>query len=98
MRAAIRRRHRVGVGREETVGIRGPGYRPFAGAMRPAAARLAGEDVWMHQRVGVDRRRQIVLEAAGEMEARFGRNVLDALEELRVAAPANLDAAEQIGL
>ncbi len=98
VRAAIGRRHGVGVGGEEAVGIRGPGHCPFAGAMRAIAARLAGEDVRMHQRVGVDRRRQVILEAAGEVEGRFRRYVLDALEQLGRAIPADLDAAEQIRL
>src|SRR5690348_17894986 len=37
MRAAVGCRHGVGVGRQEPVGIGGPGDRPFAGAMRAAA-------------------------------------------------------------
>jgi len=52
----------------------------------------------MHQRVGVDRSRQIILQPAGKMEAGFRRHVLDALQQRRIAAPANFDAAEQIGL
>ena len=80
MRTAIGCRHGVDVGGEEAVGIRGPGHRPFAGAMRAVAARFAGEDVGMHQRVGVDRGGQIILQAAGEVEGRFRRNILDALE------------------
>ena len=51
----------------------------------------------MHQRVGVDRGCEIILQAAGEMKGVFGRNVLDALQQLGVAAPADFDAAEQIG-
>ena len=52
----------------------------------------------MHQRVGVDRGGQIILQAAGEMERVLGRDVVDALQQLRVAGPADFDAAEQIGL
>src|SRR5260370_4721932 len=59
---------------------------------------FAGEDVRMHQRVGVNSGAEIILQAACEVEAVFGRNVFDALEQRRVAAPADLDAAEQIGL
>ena len=68
MRAAVRRRHRVAIGREEAVGVRGPGHRPFAGAMRAVAPGFAGEDIGMHQRVGVNRGGEIILQAAGEME------------------------------
>ena len=52
----------------------------------------------MHQRVGVDGGGQIILQAAGEVEGVLGRNVLDALEQFGRALPADLDAAEQIGL
>ena len=52
----------------------------------------------MHQGIGVDRGRQIILQAAREVKAVLGRDVLQALQERRVAAPADLDAAEQIGL
>src|SRR5947209_17447631 len=52
----------------------------------------------MHQRVGMDRGRQIVLQAAREMEAVFGGNVFDSLQKLRRATPADLDTAEKIGL
>ncbi|MEY9621952.1 hypothetical protein ABH982_005409 [Bradyrhizobium ottawaense] len=52
----------------------------------------------MDQRVGVNCCRQIILEAAGEVECRFGRYVLDAFEQFGRAIPADLDAAEQIRL
>ena len=68
--AAVRRRHRVAIGGEEAVGVRGPGHRPFAGAMGAVAAGFAGEDIRMHQRVGVDGGGEIVLQAAGEVESR----------------------------
>src|SRR5450432_2760373 len=51
----------------------------------------------MDQRVGMDRRRQIILQAAGEVEGRLGLDVLDALQQRRIALPADLDTAEQIG-
>ena len=98
MGAAVRRRHGVAIGRQEAVGVGGPGDRPFAGAVGADAARFAGEDIRMHQRVGVDRGGEIVLQAAGEVEAVLGRHVVDALEQRRLAAPADFDAAEQIGL
>ena len=96
--AAVRRRHGVAVGGKEAVGIRGPGHRPFAGAVRAVAAAFAGEDIRMHQRVGVDRGGKIILQAAGEMKTVLGGNVVDAFQQFRRALPANLDAAEQIGL
>ena len=96
--AAVRRRHRVGIGRHEAVGVRRPRHRPFAGAVCAVAAGFAREDVRMHQRVGVDRRRQIILQTSRKVKLVFGRDVLDALEQLGRALPANLDAAEQIGL
>ena len=52
----------------------------------------------MHERIVMDRRAEEILQSAREMEAVFGRNIFDALQELRRAAPADLDTAEQIGL
>ena len=98
MGAAVLRRHGVAIGGQKAVGVGGPGHRPFAGAMRADAPRFAGEDIRMHQGVGVDRGGEIILQAAGKVKAVLGRHVLDALEQRRVAAPANFDAAEQIGL
>ena len=66
--------------------------------MGAVAAGFAGEDIGMHQRVGVNGGGEIILQAAGEMEAVLGRHVLDALEQFGIAAPADFDAAEQIGL
>ena len=51
----------------------------------------------MHQRVGVDGGGEIILQAAGKVESVLGGHVLDALQQLRIAAPADFDAAEQIG-
>src|SRR2546430_17317817 len=65
--------------------------------MGAVASRFAGEDIRMHQRVGVDRRAEIILQAAREMETILGRHTLDALQQRGIAAPADLDAAEQIG-
>ena len=83
MGAAVGRRHRVAIGGQEAVGVGGPRHRPFAGAVRAVAAGLAGEDVRMHQRVGVDRGRQIILQAAGKVKLVLGRDVLDALAAIR---------------
>ena len=81
--AAVLRRHRVAIGRQETVGVGGPGHRPFAGAVGADAAGFAGEDVRMHQGVGMNGGGQIVLQSAGEMKAVLGRHVLEALQQRR---------------
>src|SRR6185312_3290955 len=98
MRATVLGRNGVAIGREEAVSVRCPGDRPFAGAMRAGARGFAGEDVRMHQRVGMDGGREVILQAAGEVEGVFRRHIFDALEQLRCAAPADFDAAEQIRL
>ena len=97
VRAAVGRRNGVAVGVEEAVGVGGPGDRPLRAAMRPGLAGAAGEDVGMHQRRAVQRRGEIVLQPFLEMERRLGRNV-GAFDQFLVARPADLDAAEQIGL
>ena len=51
----------------------------------------------MHQRVGVNGGAEIVLQAAREVETILGRHILDALQQRGIAAPADLDAAEQVG-
>ena len=98
VRAAVGCRHRVAIGGEEAVGVRRPGDRPFAGAMGAVAARFAGEDIRMHQRVGVDSGGEIVLQAADEVEFVLGGHLFDALQQRGIAAPADFHAAKQIGL
>src|ERR1035438_3214179 len=98
MGAAVRCRHGVAVRRKETVGIGRPCDRPFAGAMRAVTARFAGKNIRMHQRVGVDRGGEIVLQPAREVETVFGGGVFNALQKLRRALKADVAAAEQIGL
>ena len=66
--------------------------------MAAGLARGAGEDVGMHQRRAVEAGGDIVLQAFGEMEGRLFRNFILALQQLRRTAPADLDAAEQVGL
>ncbi len=78
--AAVRRRHGVAVGGQKAVGVGGPGHRPFAGAVGADAPRFAGEDIRMHQGIGVDRSGEIILQAAREVKAVFGRHVLKALQ------------------
>src|SRR5205807_7290543 len=68
------------------------------GAVGAVAAGFAGEDVRMHQRIGVDRGAEVILQAARKMEAVLGGYVFEALQQRGIAAPADFDAAEQIGL
>jgi hypothetical protein len=98
VRAAVRRRDRVAIGRQETVGIARPRHRPLRPAVHADLAGGAVEDVRMDQCRAVDRGGEIFLEAVGEMERGLFRHVLDALQELLGASPADLDAAEQVGL
>ena len=97
MRAAVLRRHGVAIGGQKTIGIGGPCHRPFAGAVGADASGFAGEDIRMHQGVGMNRGGEVVLQSADEVKLVLGRHIVDALEQGRVAVPANLDAAEQIG-
>src|SRR5262245_14586271 len=58
----------------------------------------AGENIRVHQRCAGQIGRQIVLQSVCEMEARLFGNVLDAFVQRLVAVPADLDAAEKVGL
>ena len=92
------RRDRVAVGGDEAVGVRDPGDRPFDRAVAAGLADLAGEDVGMDQRRAVQRRGEVVRQAALEVERLLLRHVVDAREQRLGARPADFDAAEQIGL
>src|ERR1700754_1810069 len=52
----------------------------------------------MNQGSAVDGGGQIVTQTLREVKGLLGRYVLDALQQLRIAVPADLDAAEQVGL
>ena len=52
----------------------------------------------MHQRRAVDGGLEIIFEPLLEMEGRFGRHIVGAVEQFGIAVPADLDAAEQVGL
>src|SRR3954471_22032931 len=65
--------------------------------MGAIAARFSGEDVGMHQRVGMNGGGKIILQSAGEVESVLGGNALDAIQKFGRAAPADFDAAKQIG-
>src|SRR4029077_20067137 len=98
VRAAVLRRYGVAVRRQKAIGVGGPGDRPFTGAVGADTAGFAGEDVGMHQSVGVDRGGEIILQGSGEVKAVLRRYVVQALQQSRIAAPADFDAAEQVGL
>ena len=98
MRAAVLRRDRVAVGRHEPVRVRHPRDRPFDRAVAAGLADLAGENVGMDQRRAVQRGGEEVDQAALEVERLLLRHIVDAREQRLVARPADLDAAEQIGL
>src|SRR5690606_6511419 len=91
------RRDRVAVGIEEAVAAI-PRHGPFDRAVAGLLVALAGEAVTGDPVVAVERGLQIVLQAAGEVEhGLFGR-LVPFLQQCRIAGPANLDAAEQVGL
>ena len=98
VRAAVAGRNRVAVGGEKAVAVGGPGDRPLDRAVRAGPSRAAGENVGMHQRLPVERAREIILQAAGEVESLLLRHAVDAGEQRLVAAPADFHPAEQIGL
>ena len=66
--------------------------------MRAVAAGFPGEDVRVHQGIGMDCSCQIILQAAGKVKRCLGLYVFDAFQQLGIAAPADFDAAEQIRL
>src|SRR5207344_1272143 len=75
-----------------------PRHRPFHRAIGAGTARFPREDIGVDQRLPRYCGTEIVLEAVGEVERLVLRHALDAVQELLVAMPADLDAAEQIGL
>ena len=97
VRAALGRRNGVAVGTDEGVPAV-PGHRPFERSVAAGLLRAAGEDFARHLIVLGKRLLEIVLETAGEMEDGAFRRVRAFAEERGVAAPADLDAAEQIRL
>ena len=95
--AAQRRRHGVAVPAGVGLLVDRPGDCPLdAGALLQRG--LAGERVVHHQLAAVQQRLEEIGEPLREMEALLGRHRRAGLEQRRITAPANLDAAEQIGL
>src|SRR5215212_5882947 len=96
--AAVLGGHRVAVGGQETIGVRGPRNSPLARAMGANASGFPGEDIRMHQSIVMDRRREEIFQPAREVEAILSRNILKTLQQAGIAVPADLDPTEQIGL
>ena len=95
--AALGRRHRIDVGVHETFFVRRPGHRPFdpAGAVerRSADEGAAGVACALAERFV-----EIVENSAGETDGLFFRHAALGRQDFRRAAPADLDAGDQIGL
>ena len=94
---AFGRRDGVAIGvAEPGLLVLGPGHRPFD----PAAIGeigLADKRPRRQHRLAVEAGREKIAEPAGEMQPRLGRHAIRARQR-RIAAPADFDAAEQIGL
>ena len=76
VRAALGGRDGVAVGVEEAVLVGDPADRPFDRAVPAVLVDAAGEDVLGDARLPVDAGREVVGQAAGEVEARLRRRVV----------------------
>ncbi len=97
MRAPVGGRDGVAVGVDEAVRPGEPRDRPFDRAVLAVLFDPSGKGLVGDQRLAVDVRRQIVLEAAGKAEHGLRRRLLRVGDQRGRAAPADLDPAEQIG-
>ena len=98
MRPAVGGRDGVAIGMNEAVVAREPCDRPFDRAvlarfLDPAGERLVGDEL-----LPLDVGGEIVSQAPGEMKRGLRRDFRAFADERGRAAPADLDAAEQIGL
>ena len=96
VRAALRRGNGVAVGIEEAVLVGDPAHRPFHRAVAAVVLDAAGEQVLGDSRLAVDGGLQVFLQPAGEMEGGFLRRIVG--DQRFRARPADLHAAEQVGL
>ena len=97
MGAAQGRGHGVAVPAGVGLLVDRPGDRPFhAGTLIERC--FAGERLVDHQLAAIQQRLEEVGESLREMEVLLGRHGRAGIQQGRVAAPANLDAAKQIGL
>ena len=83
VRAAVGRRDRVAIGMDEAVLGGEPGDRPFDRAVLARLLDLAGEDLIDDERLALDVGGEIVLEAAGKVEDRLGRDFRASREQRR---------------
>src|SRR5690606_25407500 len=97
VRAAFWRRDRVAVGMNLRIAAV-PGDRPFERAMATGFLGAAREDLAGDGEVLAKGCGEIILQAAGEMEDGLFRDFATSRDEARVAAPADFDAAEEVGL
>ena len=98
MGAALGRRHGVAIGVEEALAIGGPGDGPFQPALIVGQLGLAGEGRGCDGLATLEAGGEEIAEAAGEMQHRLRRRLLALADQRGIAAPADLDAAEEIGL
>jgi len=97
--AALGRGHGVTVGVEEAVlVVVRPRHRPFHLPHVVGQRRRSGEEAARQQRTLLQHGGEEIAEAVGEVQRVLGGNVVAVVDEQRVALPANLHAAEQIGL
>src|SRR5690606_20236555 len=78
--------------------VRRPGDGPFDAAPLVRKLGLAEERRGGHRLASLERAVQEIEQAAGEVEGLLGRGGIALRDERRVAAPADLDPAEEIGL
>ena len=97
MRAAVGGGDRVAIGMDEAVVLHEPGDRPFERAMPARLLDPAGKALFDDEGFALDILGEIVLKAAGKVEGGLGWNFASGIEQFRVAMPAYLDAAEEIG-
>ena len=100
VRPAFGRGDGVAVGLEEAVSFAeacaGPGYGPLHLARIALPLEAAGEGLGGHRLQVLDPLCKVIRQAVGEPQDRFRRGLV--VDERGIAGPADLDAAEQIGL
>ena len=100
VRAALRGGDGVAVGVDEALALLQPGRPPIPpGRRRPGRSASPAQGCGSTHGLLADIGRQAVAQAAREVQHRLGRRVvLGAAQQRRVARPADLHAAEQVGL
>ena len=96
MRSAIRCRYGVAIPGEAALAPQRPGDRPFHASMIMREVLSPGEEVRGRALPSGELFLEVIAEPTGELEHRLGQHI--AVRKGRIAAPADLDAGEQIGL